>query len=121
MFPVVYVVKHGDTLSEIALQFYGNGTEPYWRRIYNANQAVVGGDPNLIRPGECLRIPFPPTLPCQYTVKDGDTLPGLAVHFYGDGTEPSWRPIYDANKDKVGADPYQVKSGQYLTIPAYPA
>jgi nucleoid-associated protein YgaU len=118
MYPTLYVVREGDTLSGIALHFYDNGTEPFWRRIYNANRAVVGDDPNLIRPGECLRIPFPPTLPCKYVVKYGDTLSGIALHCYGDGTEPSWRKVYEANKDVIGADPSFVSSGQSLTIPA---
>jgi nucleoid-associated protein YgaU len=28
-----------------------------WREIYAANRAVVGPDPDLIRPGERLRLP----------------------------------------------------------------
>ena len=79
MQPVVYVVKPGDTLSEIALYFYGNGTEPYWRRIYDANKAVIGNDPDLIKPGEVLKIPFG-ALPYKYKVKYGDTLSYIALH-----------------------------------------
>jgi nucleoid-associated protein YgaU len=119
MYPTLYVVREGDTLSGIALHFYDNGTEPFWRRIYSANREVVGDNPDLIRPGECLRIPFPPTLPCQYVVKYGDTLSDIALQVYGDGTEPCWRTIYDANKDVIGADPYQVSSGKCLNIPVY--
>jgi LysM repeat protein len=52
-----YTVKPGDTLSSIALQFYGNGAEPLWRRIYNANIAVIGPDPNAITAGQQLNIP----------------------------------------------------------------
>jgi hypothetical protein len=52
-----YTVKQGDTLSAIALQFYGNGTEPLWRRIYNANAAVIGPDPAVITSGQQLNIP----------------------------------------------------------------
>ena len=96
MFPTLYVVREGDTLSGIALHFYGNGTETYWRRIYNANRAVVGNDPNCIRPGECLRIPFPACLPCEYVVKAGDT--GQKVfesqHGVGSGWE-LWCTTYD--------------------------
>jgi len=117
MQPVVYVVKPGDTLSEIALDFYGNGTEPYWRRIYDANKAVIGNNPDLIKPGEVLKIPFG-ALPYKYKVKYGDTLSYIALHFYGDGTEPAWRKIYDANKAVIGPDPDLIKLGQELTIPA---
>ena len=48
-----YTVKGGDTLSGIAAK-YGIAD---WRTLYNANRAVIGGDPNLIRPGQVLRIP----------------------------------------------------------------
>jgi nucleoid-associated protein YgaU len=54
-----YTVRVGDTLSSIALRFYGNGTEPYWRKIYNANIGVIGPDPDLLRPGDILSIPLP--------------------------------------------------------------
>lgn len=118
MHPVIYVVKPKDTLSEIALHFYGNGTEPYWRRIYNANRPVIGSDPNLIEPGEVLKISFPGTLPYQYTVKQGDTLSGVSLHFYGNGTEEYWRKIYDANRQVIGDDPNLIKPGERLTVPA---
>jgi len=54
---VPYTVKEDDTLSAIALQFYGNGTEPLWRKIYNANIAVIGPDPAVITAGQQLNIP----------------------------------------------------------------
>ncbi|MEU5113749.1 transglycosylase family protein [Streptomyces longwoodensis] len=44
-----YTVRQGDTLSTIAA---ANGTT--WQRLYAANQAVVGGDPDLIVPGQRL-------------------------------------------------------------------
>lgn len=47
-----YVVKHGDTLSGIAGRY---GTT--WQKVYAANKGVIGGNPNVIRPGEKLRIP----------------------------------------------------------------
>jgi nucleoid-associated protein YgaU len=50
-------VKPGDTLSSIAQQFYNNGAEPLWRKIYNANNAVIGPDPNQIAAGQELNIP----------------------------------------------------------------
>jgi LysM repeat protein len=52
-----YTVQPGDTLSSIALQFYGDGAEPLWRGIYNANIAVIGPDPNVLTPGQQLNIP----------------------------------------------------------------
>ena len=52
-----FTVRDGDTLSAIALQFYGDGSEPFWRTIYNANTAVIGPDPDVITPGQELTIP----------------------------------------------------------------
>lgn len=50
-----YVVKSGDCLWNIAIQFYGNGAE--YVRIYEANKQVIGSNPNLIYPGQVLTIP----------------------------------------------------------------
>ncbi len=50
-----YVVAAGDSLSKIAKRFYGDAND--WRRIYEANKDVIGANPDLIRPGQKLRIP----------------------------------------------------------------
>jgi uncharacterized protein YidB (DUF937 family) len=52
-----YVVVAGDSLSKIARRFYGEAN--LWRRIYDANRATIGDNPDLIRPGQKLRIPKP--------------------------------------------------------------
>jgi nucleoid-associated protein YgaU len=49
-----YVVAKGDTLSSIANGQYGRAHE--WRRIYEANLDLIK-DPDLIYPGQRLRIP----------------------------------------------------------------
>ena len=124
MAPVTYVVREGDTLSEIALHYYGNGDKASWERIYNVphNRNVIGPNPNLIRPGEVLLIPFPCVVPpdCEYKVKPGDTLSGIALHFYGDGTKESWERIYNnpRNRETIGSDPNLIKPDQMLLIPA---
>ncbi|MFC9847206.1 transglycosylase family protein [Streptomyces sp. NPDC060223] len=46
-----YTVRSGDTLSAIAAS---HGTT--WRKIYAANKAVIGGDPDLIVPGQRLDL-----------------------------------------------------------------
>lgn len=51
--PTHTVVK-GDTLWELAQQFYGNPFD--WRQIWEANRAEIQ-DPNLILPGQVLNIP----------------------------------------------------------------
>jgi len=46
-----YTVRSGDTLSTIAAR---HGTT--WRQVYAANRAVIGGDPDLILPGQRLAL-----------------------------------------------------------------
>ncbi len=51
--PRTYTVKPGDTLSGIAAAL----GLPNWRMLYEANRDVIGGNPNLIRPGQVLVVP----------------------------------------------------------------
>lgn len=53
--PKTYTVKSGDCLWNIAKKFYGSGGR--CTEIYNANKGVIGGNPNLIYPGQVLTIP----------------------------------------------------------------
>lgn len=50
--PNSYTVARGDTLSGIASE----RTRYSWRRLYERNTDVVGADPDLILPGEVLRL-----------------------------------------------------------------
>ena len=47
----IYTVKSGDTLSGIANKY---GTT--WQNIYNNNRDIIGSNPNLIKPGQVLKI-----------------------------------------------------------------
>ena len=49
-----YVVVKGDSLSKIAQRAYGDGKK--WRKIFEANKDLIK-DPDLIYPGQSLRIP----------------------------------------------------------------
>lgn len=51
-----YVIQQGDTLSGIARQFLGNAGD--YPKIFEANREVIK-DPNLIYPGQKIRIPLP--------------------------------------------------------------
>ena len=50
-----YTVEPGDTLAIIAQKQYGDPT--LWRRIYDANRAAIGDNPDAIKVGTQLRIP----------------------------------------------------------------
>lgn len=50
-----YTVKSGDCLSAIARQVYGDASK--WTKIYEANKSIIGGNPNLIFPGQKYTIP----------------------------------------------------------------
>ncbi|MBE9211181.1 polysaccharide deacetylase family protein [Plectonema cf. radiosum LEGE 06105] len=51
-----------------------------------------------------------------YEVQSGDDLSKIAEKFYGDGSEQSWRKIYEANKDLISV-PEQIEPGWKLCIP----
>jgi nucleoid-associated protein YgaU len=52
-----HTVAAGDTLGAIALKYYGSAVKEKWMAIYEANKAVIGDNPNLIKPGQVLKIP----------------------------------------------------------------
>ena len=49
-----YTVKGGDTLSEIAKEHYGDGSQ--WKKIFEANRGTIS-DPDKIQIGQQLTIP----------------------------------------------------------------
>ncbi len=49
----MYTVVHGDTLSGIADERRVRGG---WQQLYEANRRVIGGDPDLITPGQRLSV-----------------------------------------------------------------
>ncbi|MEO5851931.1 MAG: LysM peptidoglycan-binding domain-containing protein [Nocardioides sp.] len=56
------VVRPGDSLWSLAAVRLGGGAtqsqvDAAWRRLYAANRAVVGPDPDLLHPGQRLRVP----------------------------------------------------------------
>ncbi|HEY9899927.1 MAG TPA: N-acetylmuramoyl-L-alanine amidase [Pantanalinema sp.] len=112
----LYAVKDGDTLYGIAKKQLGNGNR--WPEIYDLNKDKIK-DPNVIGIGMALRMPggAKPTTTVQgtYTVKDGDTLYGIAKRLLGDGTR--WPELYELNKDKI-KDPNVIYPGMVLRLSA---
>ncbi len=52
--PEMYTVQSGDSLSMIAQRIYGDGN--FWVDIWKLNQGQIA-DPNVIRPGQELKLP----------------------------------------------------------------
>ena len=50
-----YTIQKGDTLSKIAKEYYGNAMD--YPKIFEANREVIE-DPDLIYPGQKIRIPL---------------------------------------------------------------
>jgi nucleoid-associated protein YgaU len=59
-FVASHTVEKDDTLSGIALHYYGSAAEDYWRLIYEANKGVIGDNPNMILIGQTFKIPALP-------------------------------------------------------------
>ncbi len=57
-----HTVGADDTLSGIALKYYGSAAKKWYMYIYETNKAVVGDNPNIIRPGIVLQILEKPNL-----------------------------------------------------------
>lgn len=55
------IAKHkltaDQTLSHVALKYYGSATKPYWMVIYNANKETIGDNPGIVHEGMVLNIP----------------------------------------------------------------
>ena len=107
-----YTVQAGDTLSKIAQSFLGDGAK--FPIIFEANKEVIK-DPNLIYPGQMLRIPKQTNAQEQfYTVQAGDTLSRIAKQFYGAANQ--YMKIFEANRDQL-KDPNVIHPGQKQRIP----
>lgn len=52
-----HTVVMGETLSGIAQKYYQSSTRDSWMKIYEANKAVIGDNPGMIKAGQELKIP----------------------------------------------------------------
>jgi len=52
--PTFYTVQRGDSLSKIAKAHYGDAGK--WNEVFEANRGIID-DPDLIHPGQQIRIP----------------------------------------------------------------
>lgn len=132
---LVHVVQPGDTLSKLSRAYQrGFGLTATFRDIHRANIGVLGSDPNIIRPGQVLKIPGlqaagdtlmnqNPNLIAEYgrlrhDVHRGETLTGIARHYSATtGKHMTWPDLYAANRDLIGPDPNRLMVGWKLEIP----
>ncbi len=119
---MVYTVEPGDTLSKIAVRYYGNAS--LWRKIFEDNRDVIA-NPNRVRAGMRIRLYLAdvtaetaeagvPDTTGTYTVRRGDSLWKIARAMYGQGWQ--WRRIYDANRSAI-PETLMLRVGQILVIP----
>jgi hypothetical protein len=118
-----HTVSPGETLSDIAYQYYGSGTREWWGPIYETNRATIGDNASLIRPGIVLdipqlRLPQPEgRIIAEHTVRPNETLSHLALWYYGSAVRDLWMLIYEANQETIGDDPHLIRPDQILKIP----
>jgi len=105
-----YVVQPGDTLAGIAA---GLGVRGGWPALYAANRAVIGPDPDVVRPGAVLVLPG--QAPVRYRVAAGDTLAAIAA---GLGVRGGWPALYAVNRAVIGPDPGVIRPGMMLRVPS---
>jgi nucleoid-associated protein YgaU len=59
--PPKYIAQHkvvaGDTMSGLALKYYGSAVREKWMQIYEANKELIGDNPAFIKVGQTLNIP----------------------------------------------------------------
>lgn len=117
--PTSYTIEPGDTLSEIALQTYGDASA--WPVIAAANKDHLEMA-SMIHVGHELRLPAEPVMPRtsadaggEYVVRSGDTLADIATDIYGDAAY--WSTISMANDMKI-ENPHMIRPGTILDLPA---
>lgn len=101
-----YGVKPGDTLSEIALRFFGDAAKR--TAILDDVGKALSAEASLVA-GTVVRVPC-----TWYEVKANDTLAKVARDALGDPKR--WRRIWEANRATV-ADPNKLDVGVTLAVP----
>lgn len=105
-----YTVQPGDNLYDIG-KAYGVA----WQTIYDANKSVIGGNPNLIKPGQHLKIPDATKTPklhnTYFTVRRGDSLSEIARKY-----DTTWEDLYAENRKTIGSNPNLLRPGEKLII-----
>lgn len=117
-------VESGETLSSIAVRYYGDASA--WRRVAAANPGL---DVDRLAIGMVILVPAAdaspvspvaePEVPASgrtHVVAEGETLSSIAAEIYGDSSQ--WRRLYEANRAAIGSDPGAIRVGMQLVVPA---
>ena len=130
--PRFYVVKEGQTLTDIALKFYKAAGENELQKIHKANKYKMSNR-DIIWPG--LKLLIPPLHESKsgtiepaktekllslgrsrtYTVMPGDTLSEISSKKLG--TVKRWREIRQLNSDKLPSEHTPLQVGMVLKLP----
>ncbi len=126
--PRFYIVKEGQTLSDVAGEVYGWANRHEFERIHKANEYKVP-NANMIWPGLKLLIPpleepkptdakkvLSPGGVRTYTVMLGDTLSEISSRKLGTATR--WREILRLNSHKLPSEYTPLQVGMVLKLPA---
>lgn len=97
---VVYKVKQGDTLSEIASKYSVN-----YKEVAELNGIE---NSNLIYTGEQIKIPVESK---KHVVVKGETLSEIAAKYGLD-----WKRLYEKNRDIIGNNPDLIRAGMVLRL-----
>ncbi|WP_136441902.1 LysM peptidoglycan-binding domain-containing protein [Pacificoceanicola onchidii] len=112
--PMLLPEASDDAMEKLRAMSYG---------IMQEMKAAKPGTESRVAPQEEAKLapaPIPTPAPVpepegqQYTVKPGDSLPGIAFRFYG--TTVAYFQIIEANPDML-TEPADLKAGMVLTIP----
>ena len=112
-----YLVRPSDTLSRIAERYLGDPAR--WRELYARNRNLLRS-PDVIRPGDRLRLPPDaiglPLAPPErtYTVARGDSLTRIAAAELGDPGR--WPELYRQNRGLIRS-PDLLQPGWTLRLP----
>ncbi len=124
-------VQPGDSLSSLAVQYYGS--EKHTRLLIDANKQLA--DPNRLKIGEIVNLPPMPKADGSpkaarsahqtrgkvasgtrtYTVRSGDSFYRIAKSQLGDASR--WKELYELNRSVVGSEPTALRVGQVLVLP----
>jgi hypothetical protein len=99
-----YTVRAGDTLSGIAARYYRNAGD--WRWLYHVNHSKIS-NPNLIYPGEVLRVPpDPPASWTAHSLRHHQQAPARRTHGDGDHDgDDGYQPRHSRPSHHHRADP----------------